>query len=515
MLDSIEIRNFKKIGENGLKLDKLTNVNYLVGENGCGKSSVLEALMNKKNIHEEKLKLHIKLGDLQIANLQDYGTTFSDNQINKLKELKIEIPSTTKNPPFSIEIIDNILPEYKRIRDIYNRINSFLNFNSSVIKLLTSNEIQFHELRESYDRDITSSDKKYWGNVLNFKFDPNYRENLIDFLNKLFFKDNEIFDINRDSHKDLLRVVTKKYDIIELNSLAGGYQFLYGLYNTIIEAITYNELNTLVLIEEPEIALHPKLQKLIPEFVNSFSEKGVQFLISTHSPFIVSAALELDNQKVFHLEKGELAGEVSKNDLKSFNSALDGLGVKPSDMMFANGVVWVEGPTDAIYIEKWLEMYQIENVKTVKYRSGLNYQFQMYGGALLKHYTDDTDLKKSITDMLKINTKRFVVFDSDIEEEVDKSTFGKYKTAVMDEIKDNNFYWYDTEIKTIEDYIPDQSRAEAYRVKADKPKSGDKYKHAIKNIQKWEVEKLKLENFDPHLEPQIAKVFKAIESWNK
>jgi AAA15 family ATPase/GTPase len=41
MLDSIEIKNFKRIGEDGLKLDKLAQVNYLVGENGSGKSIVI------------------------------------------------------------------------------------------------------------------------------------------------------------------------------------------------------------------------------------------------------------------------------------------------------------------------------------------------------------------------------------------------------------------------------------------------------------------------------------------
>ncbi len=44
VLESIQIRNFKAIQDTGLKLDKLTNVNYLVGENGSGKSSVLEAI---------------------------------------------------------------------------------------------------------------------------------------------------------------------------------------------------------------------------------------------------------------------------------------------------------------------------------------------------------------------------------------------------------------------------------------------------------------------------------------
>jgi AAA15 family ATPase/GTPase len=44
MLDSITIKNFKAIKDPGLTLTGLANVNYLVGKNGCGKSSVLEGI---------------------------------------------------------------------------------------------------------------------------------------------------------------------------------------------------------------------------------------------------------------------------------------------------------------------------------------------------------------------------------------------------------------------------------------------------------------------------------------
>ena len=277
-----------------LILNNLTNVNYLVGENGSGKSSVLEGLFGRSKV-EEKVKLTLKLSDSQIDSFQTDKTRFTENQINQLKKIKTSVPSYKETEVFLhskniSETLDSILPEYKNRTDIYNGISNFLSYSSARFKMLTSNEVQFNELSGSYDKSVISNNKEY---ILNFKFNPSYIENhklLIDFLNKYFFKGNEVFNINRDSNKDLLRVVTTKYDIVELNSLAGGYQFLFGLYNSITKAINYNELNTVVLIEEPEIALHPKMQKLIPDIVRSFSEKGVQFLISTHSPFIISEA---------------------------------------------------------------------------------------------------------------------------------------------------------------------------------------------------------------------------------
>jgi AAA15 family ATPase/GTPase len=58
MLDSVEIKNFKRIQGNDkpLILKNLTNVNYLVGENGSGKSSMLEAVNYKTSLNQFDLR---------------------------------------------------------------------------------------------------------------------------------------------------------------------------------------------------------------------------------------------------------------------------------------------------------------------------------------------------------------------------------------------------------------------------------------------------------------------------
>jgi len=55
-------------------------------------------------------------------------------------------------------------------------------------------------------------------------------------------------------------------------------------------------------------------------------------------------------------------------------------------LLFANEVIWVEGPSDAIYIERWLEIFQLEKFKKIKYKSGFAYQFQTFGGVLLDSF---------------------------------------------------------------------------------------------------------------------------------
>ncbi len=64
----------------------------------------------------------------------------------------------------------------------------------------------------------------------------------------------------------------------------------------------------LILIDEPVLHSHPKLQKVLPFILKYIQEiTNTQFLISTHNPFIISAAAEFgETQKVYLIKKGEV-----------------------------------------------------------------------------------------------------------------------------------------------------------------------------------------------------------------
>lgn len=55
--------------------------------------------------------------------------------------------------------------------------------------------------------------------------------------------------------------------------------------------------------------------------------------------------------------------------------------VKASDILQSNGIIWVEGPSDRIYLKRWLELFTPN-----EYEEGKHYQFLYYGGRLLSQY---------------------------------------------------------------------------------------------------------------------------------
>jgi len=86
----------------------------------------------------------------------------------------------------------------------------------------------------------------------------------------------------------------KEFDI---NGLASGEKqlFLRGLSLKFLEAN-----NSIILIDEPEISLHPEWQQKI---IKVYENIGInnQLIIATHSPHIVGDIKALVTNKQFHL----------------------------------------------------------------------------------------------------------------------------------------------------------------------------------------------------------------------
>lgn len=115
-----------------------------------------------------------------------------------------------------------------------------------------------------------------------------------------------------------------------------------------------NVCDAVVIIDEPELHLHPRLQKKIYKLLEHLTEAtGNQFILATHSPTFVSPSSiqyvsrvynEKGESKIIRLNDTELPN--SKHLFNIINSQNN------ESLFFADHVLLVEGISDKIFFEK-------------------------------------------------------------------------------------------------------------------------------------------------------------------
>jgi predicted ATP-dependent endonuclease of OLD family len=93
----------------------------------------------------------------------------------------------------------------------------------------------------------------------------------------------------------------------ERNALPHGYSAAVNIVGTLLRVwgrtdVSVERMRGLVLIDELEAHLHVKMQKTILPCLMVFFP-NVQFIIATHSPFILNSA---DNAVVFNLDNNKV-----------------------------------------------------------------------------------------------------------------------------------------------------------------------------------------------------------------
>lgn len=183
-------------------------------------------------------------------------------------------------------------------------------------------------------------------------------------LDKIGYK-FEISTINK--YKNEYEVVLTKTDgtKISLNQLSSGEKeilhFIFGIF-------TYNVTAGLVIIDEPELHLHPRWQILLIDLLRKISEsRSLQLFIVTHSPTFINQ-LTLENVYRIYLDKGVSAiVKPNEDQLPEIKDLLKIIKTSNSEkLFFADVVILVEGITDKIVFEHLSTEVQSKSDKIVE-----------------------------------------------------------------------------------------------------------------------------------------------------
>jgi ABC-type Mn2+/Zn2+ transport system ATPase subunit len=169
---------------------------------------------------------------------------------------------------------------------------------------------------------------------------------------------------NRDGHKEIL---FEKFGMeVPIQSLSSGEKQI--VYRGAFMLRDANALNgALVFIDEPEISLHPSWQKKILDYYKAIftDERGMQtsqIFCVTHSPFVIHSESRRDD-KVLVLSRDEngtivVSDKPEYYECNSISVVRDAFAL--SWFAAERQTVFVEGPTDERYFNKAVEVFKLD-----------------------------------------------------------------------------------------------------------------------------------------------------------
>jgi hypothetical protein len=193
------------------------------------------------------------------------------------------------------------------------------------------------------------------------------------FLSKKFFPGQSVTLIPvEESNNDVVHIKIGNKEERPIYDLGDGMQSLIICTYPIV---TETEPGSLFFLEEPDLCMHPSLQRTFLEVLKTYHRKrGHQFFITTHSNHLLD--LLEDNELVSSFSFSEIADQtlapadsfqadsaansqsskpkpsfrIRPSNLRDRQILLE-LGVRPSATYLANATVWVEGVSDCAYLK--------------------------------------------------------------------------------------------------------------------------------------------------------------------
>ncbi len=233
--------------------------------------------------------------------------------------------------------------------------------------------------------------------------------------------------------------------------------------------------DAIYIIDEPENGLHPGLQSKLLRFIKDLiltdDNYSKQFFFATHSTSFIDFSGDCSH---FVCKKDKELFSIEWLEKEKLNIIRNELGLKPSSLLQANCIIWVEGVSGKPYVKMLFQCFEInlDNLDVIIFHFG--------GGDEItsNHYT--IDLLESI------NPNFCIIIDSE-KNEIDDNIDTLLKKKKEYEER-GHFFWILEKFRNIEGIIPQEVINEYFNIQL--PLSHENLKQTFENLTSY-IKRLK------------------------
>lgn len=404
---SLKIRHFKSI--QNMWIQNIENALILVGQNNTGKTTVLDAIravggvyrMKPEDFDEDGSNIEIEVAlsyqEEDLRQLQSNGMISRYRRLDAWKsDFAKKLPSFQNgvltftfvaNRDGKVRYEDGFRKNNPYIKEAFPKIyfvdaernlspfqnDMLLLQEDALLKKMRANSCLFNQakkcnhcfsciglLNQKTPQELTVFETS---KLLDYKL---YQLNLDEFarkVNRNFRKNGGqekiLYSMNRNV-ESMLTVTTEIYHPTQqvtrpIERMSKGMRSVYmlSLLETYME--DDNRMPSIIMIEDPEIFLHPTMQKTSGDILYRLSKKN-QVIFSTHSPNLLPNFNSRQIRQMVLNEEGYPAIR-KKTDISVI---LDNLGYTATDLMNVDFVFIVEGKQDKSRLPLLLKHYYSE-----------------------------------------------------------------------------------------------------------------------------------------------------------
>lgn len=322
MITRLKVSNFKSHKDTDLKLRNLT---LLTGINGCGKTSVLQALLllrqsYKKNRLMQGLDLNnplvaIGIGDEALSQFAESGEMgFTIDIDNETLDFRFDATNALKASFIpAAKYSENITEEFLKRKSLFNNNFQYISAlrwggRSNFPKDTYTVEVEGQMSNEKGQCELIGNFLHHFSSRKTYNYRSGNEEQPLSLLDQVIYWEQLIspgvnLRVEPSADSTSYNVI---YDFLSngdakpvknLRAENVGFGISYTL--PVITALVYAECSSLLLIENPEAHLHPDGQVELARLMALAAQRGVQLIIETHSDHIINGVLKacLDAEK--------------------------------------------------------------------------------------------------------------------------------------------------------------------------------------------------------------------------